>query len=336
MAAADRTNAWLVLPAQRRLTRLLKNPAAILFLQRLSNSSLAIRFECPECGKTLSVQDQLAGKKVKCPCGAVVVANPSGPTAPVATPTATPKRPSPAAVPTKPAPTGRPAVPVSDLRDLFDELTPTDLETRAQRTEAAAGEPAKVDPLAAYRPVAKGGGRGKSSGPAVDRPLGLKILAGLAVLGIVGSLAGAAVAFASPDTLQRGPQPLDPNVIKLTGGLLIGSAVTGLVLVSALLTPQPWAWWFVTLFYSASVWVRLINSVFEAQQGNAALAAGKAVGGVLVGALVLGYLYRQETRDFYSIKVPVWLGPAVSIPAGLAIGFGLILGIGAAVLAIQG
>jgi len=311
---------------------------AILFLYRLSNSSLAIRFECPECGKTLSVQDQLAGKKVKCPCGAVVVANPSGPTAAVAKPTATPKRPGPAAVQPQArssVPVTRAAAPSSDLGDLFDELTTTDLETRAQRTEAAANSPVKVDPLAAYRPEAKGRGRGKSSGPAVDRPLGLSILAGLAVLGILVALAGAAVAFGSPDTLQRGPQPLDPSLIKLTGGLLIGFAVMGLVLVFSLLTPQPWAWWFAIVFYSASVWVRLINSVFEAQQGNAALAAGKAVGGVMVGAVVLGYLYQQKTRDFFSIKLAGWIGPAVSIPVGLAIGFGIILGIGAAALAVR-
>lgn len=300
---------------------------------------MAIRFECPECGKTLSVQDQLAGKRVKCRCGAVVVANASGPAAAVATPTATPKRTGPVAIQPQArssAPATRAATAGADLGDLFDELTPTDLETRAQRTEAAANSPMKIDPLAAYRPEAKGRGRGKPAGPAVDRPLGLSILAGLAGLGILITLTGAAVAFGSPDTLQRGPQPLDPSVIKLTGGLLIGTAITGSVLVFSLLTPQPWAWWFVILLYSTSVWMRLISSVFAAQQGNAAPEAAKGAAGLVIGSLVLGYLYRQKVRDFYSIKLATWVGPAVSIPAGLAIGLGLILAIGAVAVAISG
>lgn len=321
---------------------------------------MAIRFECPECGKTLSVQDQLAGKKVKCPCGAVVVANAAG-SAPTATPVAAPKRPGPAPLQTKPTtatkptspggqttarpagaaqPQSRPSAPVtrgpapkSDLADLFDELTPTDLETRAQRNEAAAGAPVKIDPLAAYRPATKGR---ESSGPTVERPLGLKIMAGLAVLGIIGSLVGAAMAFFSPDSLPRGPEPLDPNVIKLIGGMLIGSAIVWLVLVSALLTPQPWAWWFCNLVYSSNIWFNLINSFAEGQEGNAARAVGRATGGLIVGAIMLSYLSKQKTRDFFGVKVPIWVGPAVCVPAGLGIAFALVFGIAAAYLAIRG
>jgi len=315
---------------------------------------LAIRFECPECGKTLSVQDQLAGKKVKCPCGAVVVANAAGPAAAVA-----PKRPAPSPSQTKAAPGAKPAssagpttsrptapaparpsvpaargpAPKSDLADLFDELTPTDLETRAQRSEAAAGAPAKVDPLAAYRPATKGRSGSGSSGPTVERPLGLKILAGLAVLGIIGSLGGAAVAFFSPDTLQRGPEPIPANIIKLTGGLLIGSSIIWMILVSALLTPQPWAWWFCNLVYSSNIWFNLLNSFAE---DNIPRAIGRATGGLLVGAIVLSYFAKQNTRNFFGIKLAAWVGPVASVPAGLAIAFALIFGIGAAYLAIAG
>lgn len=322
---------------------------------------MAIRFECPECGKTLSVQDQFSGKKVKCPCGAVVVANAAG-----AAPTAAPRRPVPAqmkstaaAKPTSAAkltnagagssvrggaaqPQSRPLAPNargpagnSDLADLFNELTPTDLETRAQRTEAAANAPEKIDPLAAYRPVDTGRrGRG-STGPAIERPLGLKILAGLAVLGIIGSLVGAGLAFASPETLQRGPEPLAANVIKLTGGLLIGSAIVWMVIVSALLTPQPWAWWFCNLAYSSNIWFNLLNSFAEGQAGNVPRAVGRTVGGLIVGAIILSYLSKQSTRDFFSVKVPVWVGPVVGIPAGFAIAFAVVLGIAAAVLAVS-
>lgn len=316
---------------------------------------MAIRFECPECGKTLSVQDQLAGKKVKCPCGAVVVANPAAPT-----PAPAPKRPAQSPLQTNPATaakpassagptTGRPAAPArpslpatrgpapkSDLADLFDELTPTDLETRAQRNEAAAGAPAKVDPLAAYRPTTKGRGGRDSSGPTVERPLGLKILAGLAVLGIIGSLGGAAMAFFSPDSFQNGPAPLPANIIKLTGGMLIGSAIIWMVLVSALLTPQPWAWWFCNLVYSSNIWFNLLNSFAEGQEGNVPRAVGRAIGGLLVGAIVLSYLSKQTTRDFFKIKVPVWVGPVACVPAGLGIAFALVFGIGAAYLALSG
>ncbi len=317
---------------------------------------MAIRFECPECGKTLSVQDQLAGKKVKCPCGAVVVANAAGPVPAVAQ-----KRPAASPSQTKAAPAAQPAsltgpaavrpsgtagpqarpsglaargpAPKSDLADLFDELTPTDLETRAQRSEAAAGAPAKVDPLAAYRPATKGRSGGGSSGPTVKRPLGLKILAGLAVLGIIGSLGGAAVAFFSPDTLQRGPEPIPANIIKLTGGLLIGSSIIWMILVSALLTPQPWAWWFCNLVYSSNIWFNLLNSFAE---DNMPRAIGRATGGLLVGAIVLSYFSKQNTRNFFGIKLAAWVGPVASVPAGLAIAFALIFGIGAAYLAIAG
>ena len=317
----------------------------------LSDSSLAIRFECPECGKTLSVQDQLAGKKVKCPCGAVVVANssaapaaPQRPVAPVQRPATAPaQRPGAAAAQSKPVATTRPAAPVargpaptSDLADLFDELTPTDLETRAQRNEAAANAPVKVDPLAAYRPPEKGRGARASSGPKIDRPTGLSVLVGFAVLGIIGAIGGAAVALASPDTLQRGPAPIHPNVIKLTGGLLIGTAVVSAVLVAALLTPKPWAWWYAILFYSSNIWVNLANAFFVGQNANAAVGAGRAVGALIVGAIILAYLYKQSTRDFFAVKVPGWVGPAVSIPGGLAIGFAGVMGVGAAVLAVSG
>jgi hypothetical protein len=166
--------------------------------------------------------------------------------------------------------------------------------------------------------------------------LGLKILAGLAVLGVIGSLGGAAVAFFSPDTLQNGPEPLDPNIIKLTGGLLIGSAILWMVLVSALLTPQPWAWWFCNLVYSSNIWFNLLNSFEEGQNGNVARAVGRATGGLIVGAIVITYLSKQTTRDFFGVKVPVWVGPAAGIPGGLVIAFALVLGIGAAYLAISG
>jgi hypothetical protein len=219
---------------------------------------------------------------------------------------------------------------------LFDELTPTDLETRAQRNEAAAGVPAKVDPLAAYRPTTKGRGGRESSGPTVERPLGLKILAGLAVLGIIGALGGAAVSFFSPDSLQRGPAPIPANIIKLTGGLLIGSAIIHMVLVSALLTPQPWAWWFSNLLYSTNIWFNLLNSFAEGQEGNGARAAGRAVGGLIVGAIVLSYLSKQKTRDFFGIKVAIWVGPVACVPAGLGIAFALIFAVGAAYVAISG
>jgi hypothetical protein len=212
-------------------------------------------------------------------------------------------------------------------------LTPTDLETRAQRNEAAASAPAKVDPLAAYRPVAKGRA---GNGPKIDRPTGLSVLVGFATLGIIGALIGAGVALASPDTLQRGPAPIHPNVIKLTGGLLIGTAIVTAVLVAALLTPKPWAWWYSILFYSTNIWVNLANAYFVGQNGNAAVGAGRATGAVVVGAIILGYLFKQSTRDFFAVKVPVWVGPAVSIPVGLAIGIGSVIGVGAAVLAITG
>lgn len=33
---------------------------------------MAIKFKCPKCGKSFSVREQDAGKKGKCPCGAII------------------------------------------------------------------------------------------------------------------------------------------------------------------------------------------------------------------------------------------------------------------------
>lgn len=217
----------------------------------------------------------------------------------------------------------------SDLSDLFDELTPTDLETRSQRDEAAANTPPKADPLAAYRPPTKGHGRSGSSKPKAERPIGLTILAVLAILGAVAALGAGILAFASPNLLQQGPDPSNTSLIKLEGAFNIGFAVLAVVLVITLVTPQPWAWWSANIIYSFYYSVSIVASGLEIYDGgNTAFEVGQIIGNLIGLSIFLYYLSRDKPRAFFQIDGPKWVGPLVSIPAGLLIAGAVIFGIG--------
>lgn len=61
---------------------------------------MPISVQCPTCGRTFSIRDELEGKKVRCECGGVIVVEPSGPVVsrppmavPVTGPASRPQRP---------------------------------------------------------------------------------------------------------------------------------------------------------------------------------------------------------------------------------------------------
>jgi len=320
---------------------------------------LAIRFNCPSCGKTLSVKDDLAGKKVKCPCGAVALAaaaaNPTPVTSKPAlgpqksgTAASNPSRPGTAARPTsarppqgpaqpnknaappnqgvsvRPAPGGLPPSPfannASDLSALFDELTPMDLQTKAERTEAAAAHAvAHVDPLAAFRDT-KGAKKSKTRVPSGPKPVGVIILAVLHFLGAAGLTFTGIMYLVSPEVLNRaaGAELVQPIGLKILGGISLAGAAMGAIVGTGLLSAQPWGWWTAITFYKYNFFRQIIYSVIAIQTtGNAAFHVGRIVGGLLVGALVFAYLYRPKVRDFFVIKTNPLIAAAITLSTGL-------------------
>jgi uncharacterized RDD family membrane protein YckC len=117
-----------------------------------------MQIRCTSCGKTLQVDDKFAGKKVKCPCSAVlqvpgvaIAASAAPPTRTVASPSA----PGAAATkPTAPKPVAKPGpgafgIDHKEMSSLFDELTADDMLITGKSTDPKK-EKKKKDPLAAY------------------------------------------------------------------------------------------------------------------------------------------------------------------------------------------
>jgi len=317
-----------------------------------SRWSLAIRFNCPSCGKTLSVKDDLAGKKVKCPCGAVAVATAAATPTPVTNKPASaphksgaaatnPPRPASAAPPAsaqpsknatpphkgvapRPASGSLPPSPfannASDLSALFDELTPMDLQTKAERTEAAAADAvAHVDPLAAFRDT-KGGKKIKQRGPSVPKPVGVIVLAVLNLLIAAGMAFGGIMYLVSPETLLSGESAVmpQPSSLKIMAGLLLSGATMGAIVGIGLLSAQPWGWWVTVTYYKFSIFRQIIVSVVAIQTiGNTPYEIGRMTGGLVMGGLVFAYLYQQKSRDFFGIKIKPLVATAITLPTGL-------------------
>jgi len=108
-----------------------------------------MQIRCTSCGKTLQIDDKFAGKKVKCPCnailqvpGAAVAASAVPPVRSTASPAAAPRPPA------KPAP-GAFGIDHKEMSSLFDELTVDDMIVKGKSTDVPKGKK-KKDPLAAY------------------------------------------------------------------------------------------------------------------------------------------------------------------------------------------
>lgn len=110
--------------------------------------AVVMQIRCTSCGKTLQVDDKFAGKKVKCPCNAILQV-PGAAIAASARPPASPASPATAPrPPSKPAPSSF-GIDQKEMSSLFDELTADDMLVKGKSTDPPK-EKKKKDPLAAY------------------------------------------------------------------------------------------------------------------------------------------------------------------------------------------
>jgi DNA-directed RNA polymerase subunit RPC12/RpoP len=183
---------------------------------------LAVQFACSECGKTLSVKDELAGKRVKCSCGAVVLARPA------------------ARRPTASKTTSENQAAATDLGSMFDELTESDMRTQASRDQEAAEAHAAIkDPLADYSNQPSG--KAKRPRAPGSLPVGWTVLAVFSALTAVSGLGNGLVLIFAPQLLEPLAETLPAiktQKTMLTVIVLVIGTLSALVAV-ALLTPNP-------------------------------------------------------------------------------------------------
>lgn len=295
---------------------------------------MPIRIRCGACGKVLSVRDELAGKRVKCPCGNLLVATAS-PAAPGAgrSPGSAAPRPAAArpaaprsAVPrtASPGSPGRGTAPAAaartnpyaaggdDLSDLFDELTDSDLQSRREREQAAtAAQEAAVDPLAAYQSTGKGGKRQKGG----SRPLGVTILAVLNFLVPVIAIPMAILFLVGSQTLDERLEGLDTlqNVTTLVSVLILVGGLFYAAVGAGLLSRQPWGWWLAAVVYSYNFCNQAFYSVLTLIEGDAAADSAKQVVASLFAAAILAYFFKENVRNHFKMKVKPAVAAAITI-----------------------
>lgn len=291
---------------------------------------VAIQFQCHECGKTLSVKDDLAGKRVKCPCGAVVVATSGAANLPAgAGRSAGPapvRTPAPAAVRSS---GGNPYFEGSgDLSSLFDELTESDLQTKRERErEAAEAHAAVKDPLAAYQPTK--GGRASRAGGSGPRPLGLTILAVLnfllaALMLALGTLflVGTQVfgdALAEIEFLQEVATFV--ALMVLIGGAFYAAVGAGL------LSGQPWGWWLSASVYAYSACDGIFSIIFSLLEVAPGDNLFKGMGRILFALGVVSYLFNEQRRGYFRVQTQPAIAAAIAIGGAAIIAFGLQMGL---------
>lgn len=301
---------------------------------------MAIQVQCHECGKTLSVKDELAGKRVKCPCGAVVTATAGAAVAGAGRPT----RSAPTRLASPPSSAGRaaparsaPGVPTSgqpyiggsdDLSSLFDELTESDLQTKRERDrDAAESQAAAKDPLAAFR-TGKGD-RAARSGGSGPRPVGLTILAVLNFL-----IAALMITFGVLSLV--GPETLGDAVAKVQflQGVVTHRAVqflvTGVFFAATgagLLSGQTWGWWLGITFYAYNTCEQVFAAVFALVAGAPPITALINLGMAVVAGGALAYLYNNNVRGYHRIKTKVAVAAVITIGSMALLAFLLHLGL---------
>ena len=276
----------------------------------MRRNPVAIQFQCSDCGKTLSVKDELAGKRVKCPCGAVVTATAT------AQPRATMKSSRTAQAP-RTAAAARPGLgDDSDLGSLFDELTESDFNPQGlggQRPMVST-EP-KSDPLAAYRTDQRGGRTGRSSAASGSRPIGLIILAILNFLVATAAVAGAVLIVVGASFLEEMEEsfPLLRTMALIIAGFIAVVGVFYLTLGVGLLSRRPWGWWLAVVIYSFNVCDHVMRVIFGLIGGGGPDLV-RAFSGLAIASWIASYIYSEKIRDHFEIKTKP--GLAIGIPLG--------------------
>jgi hypothetical protein len=109
-----------------------------------------MQIKCPSCAKSLQVNEGLAGKKVKCPCGSIVAVPSKAPGTVAVGATSRPPAKTAASQPVAPAGAAVSAQGAFDQREvnsLFDELTAGDMVTKKA---SSVKKSKKKDPLDAH------------------------------------------------------------------------------------------------------------------------------------------------------------------------------------------
>lgn len=261
---------------------------------------MPLKFACPHCKKSLTVDEKLAGKNAKCPqCGAAVKI-----------PTAVKK----AAV-TSAAATTSPG-----LSNALDELTESDF--KRQSPFEAVYSPPKPPPLGddiLRRASSNDSDRQKkkSSGTpavlvlyAVHNIIESLLLFALAVILLV------AIGFLG-DAVDEMPM--------LAAGLGLATAMFGLLATImmvtgiGLLTKRLWGYAVATAAYCFFTWIYVASLISSIGDRNRLI--GSAIS-LIISLLLTSYFFRRPCRNFYKLKS--W--QLTLIAAGVGSLLGLILG----------
>lgn len=272
---------------------------------------MPIRIQCGACGKTLSVRDELAGKRVKCPCGTVLVATAS----PVAQGTSRPARAAARGAAPATAASARTnpyAAGGDDLSDLFDELTDSDLQSRSERDQAAAAaHEAAVDPLAAYQSTGKAGKRQKGG----SRPLGVTILAVLNFLVPVIAIPLAILFLVDSQSLDERFNSFDilQDVTTLVSVFILVAGLFYAAVGAGLLSKQPWGWWLAAAVYSCQLWSRIVAFIMSLIEGFATAEAVIGVVAIAFAAALLAYFFKENVRNYFNLKTKPAIAAAIAL-----------------------
>ena len=321
---------------------------------------MPIKFVCPKCNTTLQVPDTMAGKQGKCKCGNVVSIPTTGTGVPVAAKPAVQSTTSSATRPAVPASVGgtprtagspqvaQPATPAAPMPNiqmgsssasarnvgtLFDEITASDFKSKAvvPRPDEV---PTKRSETALLKKFTAADDFQAGKVEEVGRPGGLVLLSVINFLGAIGSIGLIVVAVAASAVLAQASETMP--LLRLSG-LLICIGVMGLIISLTvgigLLTKIKAFWWMAVTLYSANLASGLTDALLDLVMPNpnidtnTSVTYGKAFGSVVVGIIILYYLYSPKVIKWFDIKFKPGLAFAITFAIGLLLGGGGAFGI---------
>lgn len=282
---------------------------------------MPIKFACPSCNSTLVVKDEMAGKKAKCKCGAViqVPAKSAGAKSASAGQAGTPKRSAGAAKPKASAP----AQNVSPgLGDVLGELTESDYASKSPYEQVYHGGGGQGNDAKALRRFETEEDRQKKATKGNLTAL-LMLFAVLLILQGIGWISLTAMVFAAPDAIAQAAEKL-PMFYLPTAALAAICIVMIVVTMGGgigIFVKQKWGW---TLAATACVY-NLCNAgvgmVLVIMAGFEQLPFFGAMIPLFVSLAIAAYMFNANTQGVFRIKTAV--PAAIAVVLGLALGGGL-------------
>ena len=281
---------------------------------------MPIKFACPSCNSTLVVKDEMAGKKAKCKCGAVIQV-PSAKSAAASQQSRAPQ--SRAKQKSGSAKAKAPAQNVSPgLGDALGELTESDYASKSPYEKVYHGGGGQGNDAAALRRFEsdedrqKKATKGKLTAP-------LMIFAVLFILQGIGWVALTAMVFAAPDAIASAAEKLPMFYLPVAALAAICIAMTVVTLGGGvgIFLKQKWGW---TLAATGCVYnlcnagvgmVLVIMAGFEQLQFFGALIP------LFISLAIAAYMFNGNTQEVFRIKTAV--PAAIAVVLGLALGGGL-------------